>query len=219
MALVRVLLAQTLQWENPEILIALNKFHSDHPTIDEHDSKHEEELWGHLQTFMAAEKRRLYVIIDGLDECAQPLLCVRSLLKITTKLATRTNPSLMIASRLESRDVFDNKTIQKFFARTGVLSSQIEIRDDLTSQDVKEFVSHRVASHPSFASKSPKIKDKIIQGVCERANGRFSCAFIAKSLHVFACFNRRLLSTKRPFKLIMRSSQACSSMRLLSSMI
>jgi hypothetical protein len=182
MDLVRVLLVQTLQWNDPQIVAELKKFHSNHATIDEHDGKSEEELWHLLRLFMAAETRTLYLIVDGLDESAQPLLCVKSLIKITTRLAATTKPNLWISSRLEGRDVFDNKTIQTFLTRGGIRSSQIEM-NDRTGQDVKEFVSHRVASHPSFLSKAPKIKEKIIQGVCERANGKFSNF----SQHSFPC--------------------------------
>lgn len=172
MGLVRTLLAQTLQFESPKIVAELSKLITNHPTINTNDGKIEEELWTLLRVFMSTQTRKVFLFVDGLDECAQPLLCVKSLIKIMTRLAATTKPSLLISSRLEARDVFDNKIIKTPLTKSGIQASQVEITEERTCLDVKEFVSHRVASHSAFTSKSSKIKQKIIQGVCERANGK-----------------------------------------------
>lgn len=177
--LVRLLLAQTLQWKDPQIIAELDKVSSNHPVFNEHNGKCEEELWRLLQLFMASESRKIYIIVDALDECAQPLSCLQSLIKITTKLASTVKPNLFVSLRLEGRDLFNGRTIQKFLDKGKIKSSQIEITQGHTSQDVIEFVAHRVAFHSSFSAKSQKIRDKIIKGVCERASGMFLYANLA----------------------------------------
>ena len=173
MTLVRVLLAQTLQWETAEIVTELGKFYSNHHIIKENDSKIEEELWHILRLALASESRKVFIVVDALDEFANQRICVRFLIKIITRLAATTKPSLLISSRLEGRDAFDNKGIQTALTKAQVRSLQLEINQERTGQDLKQFISHRVTSHPSFEFKSDEIRDKIISGVCERANGMF----------------------------------------------
>ncbi|PVH72339.1 hypothetical protein DL98DRAFT_610936 [Cadophora sp. DSE1049] len=180
MALVRVLLAQTLDWATPEMILEFKKTYSAHPVLKAYDmSKIEGSLWRLLRTVLGMRDQKTFIVVDGIDNCAQPLICARSLIKVTTTLASNAQCGLLLSSRLDRRDVFDSKSIRASMTKSDVECFQLEITEELTRQDLVEFVSYQVSTRPSFLSSSRIIRDKIATSVCSRAHGMFLYASLA----------------------------------------
>ena len=180
MALVRVLLAQTLQWATPEMILEVKKSYSVHPVLRAYDTSDiEGNLWRLLRTLLGMRDQKTYIVVDGIDNCAQPLFCARSLIKITTSLASKAHCSLLLSSRLDRRDVSDSKSLQASMAKNNVESFQLDITEEQTRQDLVEFVSYQVSSRPPFLSSPQMIQDKIVASVCSRACGMFLYASLA----------------------------------------
>ncbi|KAH7388926.1 hypothetical protein BKA64DRAFT_679367 [Cadophora sp. MPI-SDFR-AT-0126] len=180
MALVRVLLAQALRCATPEMILEFKKVNTVHPVLKAHDmSRIEGDLWRLLRTVLSMRDRKTFIIVDGIDNCAQPLICARSLMKVTTTLASRAQCGLLLSSRLDRRDFFDSKSMRTSTTKNDVECFQLEITEELTRQDLVEFVSYQVSTRPSFLSSSQMIRDKIITSVCSRAHGMFLYASLA----------------------------------------
>ena len=180
MALVRVLLAQTLQWATPEMILEVKKSYSVHPVLRAYDmSSIEGDLWHLLRTLLGMRDQKTFIVVDGIDNCAQPLFCARSLIKITTSLASKAHCGLLLSSRLDHRDVFGSKSIQASMAKNNVECFQLDITEEQTRRDLVEFVSYEVSTRPSFLSSPRIIQDKIVASVCSRARGMFLYASLA----------------------------------------
>ncbi|KAH7309353.1 hypothetical protein BKA65DRAFT_171786 [Rhexocercosporidium sp. MPI-PUGE-AT-0058] len=181
MTLIRRLLAQSLEWATPEMILDIKKFHSAHPILKVHGADNNEEggLWRLLRKLLGMRTQKTYIVVDALDDCAQPLICLRNLIKVTTALAAEAQCGLLLSSRLERRDDFNNKAIQSSMVKNGVECCQLDITPELTRRDVTEFVTYQVSTRPSFISSSQLVRDKIIASVCHRANGMFLYASLA----------------------------------------
>lgn len=173
MALVRILLAQTLKWASSEMITELEKSHLKYRALKDQDSKAEEELWRVLRKALQLQSQKVYIIIDGLDECAQPLVCVRSLIKLMTKLEAKDHCGLLICSRLQFQEVFDHKSVSAALERSKIEVLQLEISPATSHQDLLEYVSFQVESRSSFITSSQLVRDRIIETVCEKAKGMF----------------------------------------------
>ncbi|KAK0130235.1 hypothetical protein ONS96_000758 [Cadophora gregata f. sp. sojae] len=180
MAIVRVLLAHTLAWATPEMITEVKKVYSAHLGPKVHDiSKIEGDLWRLLRTVLGIHDQKTFIVVDGIDNCEQPVICARSLIKVTTTLASKAHCGLLLSSRLDRRDVFESTSIQASMAKSSVGCIQLEITTELTRQDLAEFVSYHVSTGPSFLSSSQIIRDKIVKSVCNRAHGMFLYASLA----------------------------------------
>ncbi|KAL2066085.1 hypothetical protein VTL71DRAFT_2156 [Oculimacula yallundae] len=179
MILVRSLLAQTLEWATPEMVVEVKKFQSAHAILKAPDVSVEEGLWRLLRTVLGLRTEKTYIVVDGLDECTQPLMCARHLIRVTTSLATKSHCGLLLSSRLDRRDVFENKGIQSSLMKNEVECCEMEITLDLVQRDLKEFVSFQVLTQPSFQASSEPIREKIIASICERSQGMFLFASLA----------------------------------------
>ncbi|OBT69193.1 hypothetical protein VE03_01933 [Pseudogymnoascus sp. 23342-1-I1] len=173
MALVRILLAQALKWASPEIITELEKSHQKYRILKDQDSNAEEELWRVLRKALELQSQKVYIIIDGLDECAQPLVCVRSLVKLMIKLEAKTHCGLLICSRLQLRDVFDHKNVSAPLKKSKIELLQLEISPTVSRQDLLEYVSFQVESRSSFLTSPQLVRDRIVETVCEKAKGMF----------------------------------------------
>ena len=165
LTLVRVLLVQTLQWGNPQVMEELRKFQASHSVLKESNRETEKNLWNLLKTAIRFHDKAIYIVVDGCGETFSSLVL---LITMTSK----TRSSLWVSSRF-SQSFLSNTTIQTLFDKYSVKSMQIELSSEKTTQDLKEYVTYRVNSHPSLLSKPEKIRDKIITGVCDKANGMF----------------------------------------------
>ncbi|KAH9218174.1 hypothetical protein DL95DRAFT_385956, partial [Leptodontidium sp. 2 PMI_412] len=178
--LVRRFLAQVLEWATPEMILEVKKFHSAHLILKVHDMGNiEDGLWRLLRKLLGMRTKKTYIVVDGLDDCAQPLVCLRYLIKVTTTLAAKDQCGLLLSSRLEHRDTFDNKNIQSSLVKNEVECCQLEITPELTRRDLMEYVTYQVSTRPSFLSSSQLVCDKIVASVCNRANGMFLYASLA----------------------------------------
>lgn len=165
--LARVLLAQTLQWQNDQILKEFNAFYTKHLVLQQNDKKIEKELWRLLRTVLTFETGKIIIVVDGLDECTPPLICVQYLLKV----ATNTKAGILLSSRRESREIFYNQAIQSTLKKHDMPLLHLEITKERTYPDLMEYVAWHVSIHDSFSTKSQDLRDKFIKGVCDRADG------------------------------------------------
>ena len=172
MTIVRSLVAQTLEWENRSIMREIDRFRSSYPVLRDHDRNTEIELWNLLRTILALDEEKVYIIVDGLEECAQSLL--RPLISLTNKRDAPRQMSLLLSSRFDSRYTFDTPNIQKVLARSGLVVRQLDVTPERTFKDLAGFVAHRVKDKDSpFQRKSQITRDEVIGKVCERAGGMF----------------------------------------------
>ncbi|KAL3425245.1 zinc finger protein [Phlyctema vagabunda] len=173
MTLVRVLLAQVIQWDISEIILEIEMFYKLNQVLKEYDSILEEEVWNLLSRILKLVNEKIFMVIDGLQECAQPLVTAKFLVTLATKLAPTNSISLIVSSRFDSQLVFQNQSLKTRLNGCSIKASQVEITQQQNSEDLKQFITYKVAVHPSFFSTSDKIKERFIDGVLTRADGMF----------------------------------------------
>ncbi|KAK3636575.1 hypothetical protein LTR56_005359 [Elasticomyces elasticus] len=111
---------------------------------------------------------RVYVVIDGLDECPDSLDGRVALYEALLRLSPNSKHlSILLTSRR-------SKDIDRFMERFG--SSTVEIQSHRVNEDIKIFVQHALATNPAFISVEPATRALITARLGSNADGMFRWA-------------------------------------------
>ncbi|KAK8925489.1 Ankyrin repeat domain-containing protein 50 [Metarhizium anisopliae] len=116
---------------------------------------------------------RVFIVIDGLDECQIAGGCRKVFLAEMVNLQANCGTNVFATSRFlpDITEKFNNKSSLDF---TG--SKQIEIRADI--EDIKKYLDGHMHQLPSVVQKSPQLQLEIKTRIAEAADGMFLLAKI-----------------------------------------
>ncbi|KID85906.1 Ankyrin repeat-containing domain protein [Metarhizium guizhouense ARSEF 977] len=116
---------------------------------------------------------RVFIVIDGLDECRIPGGCRKDFLAEMINLQATCGTSVCATSRFlpDITEKFDNKSSPHFIG-----SKQIEIRADV--EDIKKYLDGHMHRLPSVVQNSPQLQLEIKTRIAEAADGMFLLAKI-----------------------------------------
>ncbi|KAI4262525.1 MAG: hypothetical protein L6R42_002303 [Xanthoria sp. 1 TBL-2021] len=104
-------------------------------------------------------RRPLYWVIDALDECEAPQLLLSLLSSVTL-------------SHIPLRIMFMGRKTQALSASFQRMDSSVQV-DELSANDIEEDLTRYVEREIEYMRGDSGIKARIIQTVCEKANGNF----------------------------------------------
>ena len=173
MMLVRGLLAQSIEFAKPDVLREIDSFHAQNIALKERDRQLERELWDLLSRVISSFDEKLFVIVDGVDECigtsGQP---AERLISLIARSSGVKKPSLLLFSSFDGATVFESEVVKPLLDRNTIRVEQLQMTPQLMEEDLKEFVKCRINdTHSPLRRKPQKTRDDIFRRICERANG------------------------------------------------
>ena len=173
MILVRALLAQSIQFAIPEVLREIDSFHAQNTVLREKDRQLERGLWDLLFRVISSLDKKLFVIVDGIDECigtaGQP---AERLISLIARAPAARRSSLILLSSFDATPVFESEFTKSLQDKNPLHLDQLHMTPQLLAKDLEEYVRHRVNDvHSPLHRKPQKTRDDVFRRICERANG------------------------------------------------